>query len=317
MLKRLTTGAGNEVEPACSAGGAVLFTSIENRRGIWSLPFDLNRGIPKGPLERITQGPAHRDNPSLSSDGRYLVFSSDQSGQPNIWMRDVATGKEFNVARSAFVQGYPVSNASGSKIAFSVYEKDKRVVYAVAPGGEPEKICEGCLQATNWSSDGRTLLVFTGSPYQVDAIDVVSHRQTPIVKHSQYSLLYARFSPDGHWVCFTARTQPNRGRILIAPVDGPKPVPESSWITIAEVGADDRANWSPDGKILYFSSGRDRHNCLWGQRLAAQSHRPVSEPFAVQHFHGRVSFGRGWSAGGGRIGFALVEATGNVWMMSR
>jgi len=161
--------------------------------------------------------------------------------------------------------------------------------------------------------------VFGGAPYQIDFLDVSSHRRTPLLKHPTYNLLYGRFSPDNRWVSFTARIQPNRGRIAVAPVDGPKPVPESAWIPIAEVGAEDWADWSPDGKILYFASPRDGNNCLWGQRIDARSRRPVGDPFAVQHFHGRVSYRPlgGWSAPGGRIAMVLVEETGNIWMMSR
>ena len=318
LLKRLTTGTGNEVDPSCASGGALTFTNVENRRDVWALPFDLDRGTLKGELERITQGPAWREHASLSNNGRYVAFASDQSGRANIWMRELATGKEFSVAGSSFTQRYPVSNASGARIAFSVWEKDKRVVYVAAPGGTPEKLCEGCLQATDWSRDEKALLVFGGNPYQIDVLDVASHRQTPLLKHPDYKLLYGRFSPDNRWVSFTARIQPNRGRIAIAPVDGPKPVPESAWITIAEAGAEDWANWSPDGKTLYFTSSRDGHSCLWGQRIDARSHRPVGEAFAVQHLHGRVSYRRlGWSAAGGRIGLVLEEDTGNVWMMSR
>jgi hypothetical protein len=44
----------------------------------------------------------------------------------------------------------------------------------------------------------------------------------------------------------------------------------------------------------------------------------VGEAFAVQHFHGRVLFAHdGWSAAADRIGLALVETTGNIWLMSR
>jgi Tol biopolymer transport system component len=201
-----------------------------------------------------------------------------------------------------------------------VYEKDnKRVVYLTAPGGVPEKLCEGCLRATDWSRDEKTLLVFGGNPYQINVLDLASHQQTPLLKHPTYNLLYGRFSPDNRWVSFTARIQPNRGRLAIAPGDGPKPVPESAWITIAEAGAGDWTNWSPDGKTLYFTSPRDGNYCLWGQRIDASSHRPVGEPFAAQHFHGRVSFEPigGWSAASGRIALVLVESTGNIWMMSR
>jgi eukaryotic-like serine/threonine-protein kinase len=192
------------------------------------------------------------------------------------------------------------------------------VLYVAAPGGAPEKLCDGCLRATDWSNDERALLVFAGNPYQINLLDVASHRQTPLLKHPTYNLLYARFSPDNRWVSFTVRTEPNRGRIAIAPADGPKPVPESAWVTIAPSDAEDWANWSPDGKTLYFTSSRDGYSCLWGQRLEASSHRPMGEPFAVQHLHGRVTYQqRGWSAAGGRIAMVLNEDTGNIWMMSR
>jgi serine/threonine protein kinase len=318
VLQRLTTGAGNEVNPSC-ASGALTFTNAETRRDVWSLPFDLDSGTSKGELERITQSPAVREHASLSKNARYVAFGSTQSGQYNIWMRDLETGKESRVTNSSFAQRYPVINASGARIAFSVYEKNnKRAVYVTAPGGAPEKLCEGCLRATDWSRDEKTLLVFGGNPYQINVLDLPSHQQTPVLKHPTYNLLYGRFSPDNRWVSFTARIQPNRGRIAIAPVDGSKPVPESAWITIAEAEAGDWATWSPDGKTLYFPSPRDGNNCLWGQRIEASSGRPVGEPFAVQHFHGRVSYRQGgWSAAGGRIAMVLSEATGNIWMMSR
>jgi eukaryotic-like serine/threonine-protein kinase len=317
--KSLTMGAGNETDVSCAPGGALAFTSLETRRDLWSLPLDLDRGTSKGGLERITQGPAMRERASLSNNGRYVVFASDQSGRSNIWMRDLATGKESSVANSSFVQRYPLINASGARIAFSVFERDQRMLYVAAPGGAPEKLCEGCLQATDWSRDEKTILVFGGNPYQINVLELASHRQAPLLMHPSQHLLYGRFSPDNRRVSFTVRTEPNRGRIAIAPVDGPKPVPETAWITIAQSDPLDWADWSPDGKTLYFPSDRDGHNCLWGQRLEASSHRPMGEAFAVQHFHGHVSYRSlgGWSAAGGRIAMVLVEETGNIWMMSR
>ena len=163
----------------------------------------------------------------------------------------------------------------------------------------------------------KTVLVFGGTPYQINLLDLASHQQTPLLKHPIYNLIYARFSSDNRWVSFTVRTEPDRAHIAIAPIDGPKPVPESAWITIAPAKSQDWANWSPDGKTLYFTSSRDGHSCLWGQRLDA-SHRPAGDAFAVQHLHGRVSYrASGWSSGGGRIALVLTEDTGNIWMMSR
>jgi Tol biopolymer transport system component/DNA-binding winged helix-turn-helix (wHTH) protein len=319
VLRRLTVGAGHEVEPSSVTGDALAFTDLEIRRDIWWLPFDLNRGKSKGVLERITAGSSWREHASLSSNGRYVAFASGQSSRSNIWLRDLATGKESHMVSSSFVQAFPVINASGSRIAFSVYgESGKRSVYVFTQGGALEKMCEGCLRATDWSQDEKTLLIFGGSPYQINILDIASRQQTVVLKHATWNLLYGRFSPDNHWVSFTARTQPNRAHIMIAPIDGPKPVPERAWIKIAEGAGEDWANWSPDGKTLYFTSARDGHFCLWGQRIEPSSHSPVGDPFAVQHFHGRVSYQQGgWSAAAGRIAMVLVEDTGNIWMMSR
>jgi Tol biopolymer transport system component/DNA-binding winged helix-turn-helix (wHTH) protein len=319
VFRRLTVGAGNEVEPSSATGDSLAFTHLEIRSDIWSFPFDLNRGKSNGVLERVTENPGVREHSSLSSNGRHVAFASAQSGRFNIWLRDLATERESHVASSSFVQRFPVINASGSRIAFSAYEGNgKRSVYVFTQGGTLEKMCEGCLRATDWSHDEKTLLIFGGGPYQINALNLASHQQAALLKHATWNLLYGRFSPDNLWVSFTARIQPNRARMMIAPIDGPKPVPERAWIKIAEGAGEDWANWSPDGKTLYFTSARDGHFCLWGQRIEASSHRPVGEPFAVQHFHGRVSYQQGgWSAAGGRIAMVLSENTGNIWLMSR
>ncbi len=322
-FKRVTAGSGNDVNPSCSPAGAVAFASTQVTRDVWTLPFDLDGGKSNGVIERRTGSPVRRDYASLSGDGRFVAFASAQSGPLNIWIRELETGKESPVAPSSMMaQQYPVLSASGDRVSFSTFEKEKRFVYVSTPGGVPEKVCEGCIRATDWSRDEKTLLVFVGSPYQVNLLDVASHRQTAILKHPRYSPADARFSPDNRWVSFTARTGPNRGWIMIAPVpridDGPRPVPESAWIKIAEEGAEDRANWSPDGKTLYFTSTRDGHHCLWGQRIDARSHRPEGKAFAVAHLHGRPSFeGEAWSAAAGKIAMVLAESTGSIWMMSR
>ena len=316
--RRLTTGAGSDLRASCAAGGAVAFAKVDARSDVWLLPFDLDRGTAPGPPKRFTEGPPWHQNPSLARNGRFVAFASDHSGPANIRLLEFATGNERSVASSPFVQRYPVSDAAGARIAFSVYERDKRAVYVSAPGEAPEKVCEGCLRATDWSRDEKALLVFGGNPYQIDILDIASHRQNALVKHPDFDVLYGRFSPDNRWVSFTARLHPERGRIVVAPTDGSRPVPHGAWLTIADVGPDDYANWSPDGKTLYFTSGRDGYACLWGQRIDGDSRRPVGEVFAVQHFHGRMSFDHGgWSAAAGQIAIPLVQKTGNVWMMSR
>jgi Tol biopolymer transport system component len=214
-----------------------------------------------------------------------------------------------------------VMSASGRRIAFSAFEQRRRAVYVTAPGGTPERVCDDCLRATDWSRDEKTIMVFAGAPYRIETLVPASRQRTTILSNANYNLLYARYSPDNRWVSFTVRTQPGQGRIMIAPLDGPKPVPEAAWIRIADVTGGDWANWSADGSTLYFTSGRDGHNCFWGQRLDVESRMPVNEPFPVLHLHGRLYYEpganwAGWSVRRGQIAMALGEDTGNIWMLS-
>ena len=123
---------------------------MEIRRDIWSLPFATESRTSGGHCSGSHRVPTKREHtPSLSRDGRYIAFASAQTGRMNIWLRELATGKESRVSGSSFFQRFPVVNASGSRVAFSVYEKDKRSVHLAAPGGAPEKLCEACLRATD------------------------------------------------------------------------------------------------------------------------------------------------------------------------
>ena len=277
--RQLTAGAGVEEDVTCASGGALAFASRESRSQVWSLPFDLVRRKPTGAPARISAPGPWVAYPSLSHEARLVAFFSNRSGQTNIWRRDLATGDESIVARSSLEQRFPVISPSGARIAFAVNEQDgTRTVYVTAAGSEPEKVCEGCTRPTDWSSDEKTLLIFAGTPYQVNLLDVAAHQQTPLLKHPTDHLLYGHFSPDNRWISFTVRTSPTRAHLAIAPLNGPRPIPESAWITIADVWTEDWANWSPDGQTLYFPSERDGHRCLWGQRIDPVSIDPPASP---------------------------------------
>jgi Tol biopolymer transport system component len=200
------------------------------------------------------------------------------------------------------VQRFPAIGPSGRLISFSTYEGDKRVVMIAGPAGTVEKICDGCTRATAWSKDESEVLTFGESPYRIDRLDLATRKRRPVVVHPAYSLLYGRFSPDNRWVCFTARTSPLIGRIVIVPADGETPVPEESWIVVAEEGTEDRAEWAPDGNTLYFTSERLRYLDVWGRKLDPKTRAPIGEAFPVSQFHGARTMEKlGWFLGGGHL----------------
>jgi len=314
-LTRLTTGGGDEVDPSCAWDGSVAFTKGSTQTNIWSLPLDLDHPRSGGRLQQVTQGTALRDYVSLSRDGRFVAFASDQHGPLNIWLRDTVTGHETQLRESPFTERYPATAPSGSRVAWSVYEGQKRSLYIGAPGAPAEKLCDDCLRATDWSADEKSLLIFAGAPYRIELLDIASHRRTVLFGHPAHNLFMGRFSPDHHWVSFTERLGGDRARIVIAPAVGAPSARESAWIPIADATPTDFANWSPDGKTLYFTSRRDGFECFWAQRLDERRH-PVGDPVGVLHLHGRQAYNSlGWAANGGRLAMVLLERTGNIGLI--
>jgi Tol biopolymer transport system component/DNA-binding winged helix-turn-helix (wHTH) protein len=319
-VRELTAGADQELDPSCAANGSIAFADSDRRSHVWGMPFDEVRQSATGVLDRFTSGLAREDYPSISSDGRRAAYGSDESGLRSVWVRDVAKQSQIRVAPSPFAQRFPVLSGSGNRVAFSSYERDKRPAYAVAAsGGTPELLCADCLRVTDWSHDERAVLVVDGSPYRISTIDTSTRKQTVLIQHSSFHVIYGRFSPDNRWVSFTVRRPNNRSWITVAPLEGrPKPIAEGAWTKISEEGPEDRANWSSDGRTLYFTSGRDGWLCLWGQRIDRATGRPVGEAFPAHHFHqGALLQQLGWSLQGGRLAVTLMENTGNLWLMTR
>ncbi len=120
-----------------------------------------------------------------------------------------------------FGNGFRSVTRQETESRFLYTKASKRVVYLSTPGGTPEKLCEGCLRATDWSRDEKTLLMFGGNPYQVNLLDIAAHRQTPVLKHPSWALLYGRFRPtiDGsvlrlalNQTAAASRSRPSTGR---------------------------------------------------------------------------------------------------------
>ena len=315
-MNPVTTGSGDEQEPSCAQEGSVAFTKMSDQHQIWSLPLDPDHPQPGRNLQQLTQGTPLRDYISLSRDGKRLAFSSDQAGTLNIWMRDTETGRESQLNDSRDIQRFPALAPSGTKVAWSVYERDKRAIYTGAPGVPAERLCDDCLRATDWTADEKGLLIFAGKPYRIELLDIATHRRTPVLQHPSHDLLQGHFSPDHRWIAFNERLGGESARIVIAPFDGVTPARENTWIPISDATILDWANWSPDGKTIYFSSHRDGFACFWAQRLDERTHRPVGEPVAVLHLHGRLAYkNQGWSLGGAQLAAVLEESTDNIGLI--
>lgn len=311
--ERLTSGPTREEMPSVISGPAgtirVVFASLTQNRSIWSLRVKPNEGKVVGEAQRLTHEDADAFFPSISKDGRRMVYISSRTGSQEVWIRDLGTGLESVLTASRADKYSPRISPDGSRVSYS----DSRTwdVYIVpSAGGAPEMVCEGCGEATDWSSDGRSILGNT-----VDGmawvLDPSSRHKTALFEIHDWIWTEA-FSPDHRWFSFVDGTMM---RSYIAPMRD-NVVPESTWI--GGVGGAVQA-WSPDGNLVYFASERDGHACLWARRLDPSTKNPVGEPFAVFHSHdARLSLANqpefNIALGGNLLVFSMGERTGNIWM---
>lgn len=278
-----------------------------------------NQGRVVGGPQRLTMDAADDFRPSVSSDGKKLVFGSSRSGNWDVWIRDMDTGKETALTATPWDETHAKITPDGSKVTYGVRETQKVSIYVVAAsGGMAEKVCEDCGLPLDWSPDGQKILFYWGEPVRYTAIDPASRQRHDVIHHPKHTIHRALYSPDGKWLAFHIPMEPRRSVVFIAPLHDGVAAAEKDWISVTEgSGSDAHPWWSPDGNLLYFLSERDGFLCVWKQRLDPATKRPVGAASDFYHFHGArrsVNALFGGAMTRDRLFFSMVETTGNIWM---
>jgi len=324
--RRLLGGTGNVGAVSVAADGtAALFVSATAMLNLWSLPLEANSAKVTGEMQPLTQDVALNIQPSISADGRRLVFTSNIAGNSDIWFLDTATGSKRPLTVDPEPEVFPVVSPDGKQVAFTRGQSNRYSLWAVSLSdasspGTPRKVYEpdsGIVRAWDWSYGNRGLFCMTSlTNPQIDFINVDSGMRSDYLKHPVRSLFQAHLSPDGRWVIVMYP-----GRVRVAPVRDGKPVGPDEWRIVVK-GQADLPRWSPDGNTIYFFSDRDWFRCLYAQRLDPKTKEPIGEPLAVQHFHStrrstsyiQDSGAIGPALARDRIVFPLGEITGNIYL---
>jgi eukaryotic-like serine/threonine-protein kinase len=330
--ERLTFGSGLEARPSIAvlAGGSarLVFAALVENINIWALPLDAAQGRASGEISRLTQTVASDSNPALTLDGRRLFFSSNRAGNRDIWVKDLASGKETNLTNTPVNEWRPTINAEVSKVAYRMMETPSPSIYVlpVAAGsqGAPQP---GVAQKISvpgysghpwsWSSDGRKLLYNCPAMEAVRLFDAGSGETTQVLGPLCFQV---HFAPDDRWIVFTRQYANEREPAFIAPVDR-MTSSEKDWVAVTDRAASvSSPRWGPDGNLIYLVSMLDGFRCIWAQRLNPATKRPEGSPIPIHHSHGSrrslLNVGLNLleiSVARDKIAFPLGEITGNLW----
>jgi tricorn protease len=177
---------------------------IEARGDLFSVPAE------SGYVQNLTQtsGVAER-YPAWSPDGKHIAYWSDKSGEYELHIRDMATGKEEQL--TSYGAGYRYRlywSPNSKKLAFidksmkiKIYEVDKKRTIDVDQG---LSLFEGNLRnfSVSWSSDSRWLAYGRDLPNRHTAVflydlnNYVKHQATS----SYYSTMSPAFDPEGKYL---------------------------------------------------------------------------------------------------------------------
>ena len=279
---QVTAGTAQDVDAAIARNGRMVFASGGQRLNVWGVPIDGNSGKVRGKPYRITEGVAPTIHPDLSPDGKKLLFDSQRNGYSEVWMRDLATGKEVVVATSPGGAGGGFFLPSSGRIRYWTL-KGNYVLDLVS--GESRKIEMG---AGAFDRTEQIALVRHDTPNAAwDALDMKSGKRTRLLQAEHWSIYLTHFTPDGRWIIFLGRPNPTDSRIYVARWHGLQEIPQSEWLPVTDgKGVVDKPLFSPDGRMIYFTSDQAGSRSIHAIRFDPESGRPIGEPFLVYDFRG-------------------------------
>jgi Tol biopolymer transport system component len=201
----------------------------------------------------------------LSPDGRRLavIRSDPKTGNNDLWVLDVASGREVRITNDPQPNNAPVWSPDGRQIAYVSTNEGYSSIYRKAADGtgEAEQVFRytpgAFIGLTDWSPDGRYLTFFTG----VILVVPVNTKEDPLQRKAHdwlredYDAFAGKFSPDGRWMAYLSNEvdvlQP---QLYVRPFDSAKPEAAAGRaVQVASVkgGIGGQPAWRLDGRELY------------------------------------------------------------------
>ncbi len=258
------------------------------------------RGAGAFSLRRLTELPGAELQPTLSPDGRLVVYASGAAGNLDLYLLRVGGDRSIPLtAGSPADDSQPAFSPDGERIAFRS-EREGGGLFIMGATGESVRRVTGQGFDPAWSPDGKRLVYSTEpvfDPYsrqgraELWTVEIVSGAARRLFEGDAVQPTWSR---DGKRIAYWVNDGGQRDIWTIG-AGGGEPVAVTH-----DVATDWSPEWSPDGRWLYFSSDRGGSFDVWRIAIDSETGRTSGEPEPVTSGVRGLGYAR-FSADGSRM----------------
>jgi serine/threonine protein kinase/Tol biopolymer transport system component len=223
---RVSSGLERYTSLAASADGARLVATIaKTSSSVWRMPLTGDRGT-----ATAASGPslvsANAMTPRLGAD--FLLYVSWRGERQGIWSLRHATTREIWSSPQSRIVGEPAIAPDGRRIAFSVEDGGKTLLYAMDNDGSHVRILADSLALQGnpaWAPDGQSIVSAVVRDGEPRLTRIFLNGDPPLPLVSEYSLNPV-WSPDGQFLIYSGADVGTTYPLRAAAADGrPYPLP--------------------------------------------------------------------------------------------
>jgi serine/threonine protein kinase/Tol biopolymer transport system component len=234
-------------------------------------------------FSQLTDQDGRESFPSLSPDGRSLLYVKSVDGNADIYLQRVGGGNPLDLTLDSPADDIqPAFSPDGQQIAFRS-EREGGGLFVMGATGESTRRLTDAGYNPAWSPDGRRIVYATegvAGPLerrQTSQLWVVEVATAEKRLLSRGDAVQPSWSPHGQRIAYWGLPKGSGRRLLwTVPAGGGAPVPVTN---------DDHVNWnpvwSPDGNYLYFVSDRNGSMNVWEVPIDEASGRVRGEPQSI------------------------------------